>query len=193
MSRTFTVDWFTDNISNWSIVLNEFCGKEVSALEIGSFQGRSALWLLENVLTHEKSKITCVDTFKGSPPYTDGLDNDLFEIFKNNTRDFEDKITVLKGKSHILLRELRDKFDFIYIDGDHDTVPVLEDAILSFRLLKFGGIMIFDDYLWDGGKGEYCNPKKGIDAFLSAYKNQIVVLHKHYQVIIRKVSYLDVI
>jgi len=193
MEYKFTTDWFTGNIPLWKSILGEFKGREnISCLEIGSFQGRSAVWLLENILTHDSSRITCVDTFKGSPPYTDGIDNDLLEIFQHNTRAFKDRVTILKGKSYLVLRDIRDKFDFIYIDGDHDTVPTLEDAVLSFRLLKFGGILIFDDYLWDGGFGTYRNPRTGIDAFLSAYKNQIQLLHNGYQLIVRKVSYLDI-
>lgn len=40
------------------------------------------------------------------------------------------------------------KFDFIYVDGLHLSQDVLYDALLSFDLLKVGGILIFDDYLW---------------------------------------------
>jgi hypothetical protein len=36
------------------------------ALEVGSFEGRSALWMLENLLTHPDSTLTVVDTFAGS-------------------------------------------------------------------------------------------------------------------------------
>jgi hypothetical protein len=33
-------------------------------------------------------------------------------------------------------------------DGSHRARDVLEDAVLSWPLLKVGGIMLFDDYLW---------------------------------------------
>lgn len=39
-----------------------------------------------------------------------------------------------------------ERFDFIYVDGSHRSPDVIYDAILSFGLLKKGGIMIFDDY-----------------------------------------------
>ena len=38
--------------------------------------------------------------------------------------------------------------DFIYVDGSHQAHDVLCDAILSFKLLRVGGIVCFDDYLW---------------------------------------------
>ena len=62
-----------------------------------------------------------------------------------------------------------DFFDIIYIDGNHEPEYVLEDAVLSFRKLKKGGIMIFDDYGW-GGKDL---TQRGIDAFLSGYHKKI--------------------
>ena len=40
------------------------------------------------------------------------------------------------------------KFDFIYIDGDHVPHQVMLDALLSWKILKVGGVMGFDDYGW---------------------------------------------
>ena len=37
-------------------------------------------------------------------------------------------------------------FDLIYIDASHYAPDVLSDAVLAFKLLKPGGILIFDDY-----------------------------------------------
>jgi predicted O-methyltransferase YrrM len=125
MEPIFTVDWFTGNIPIWSKLLREFHDKEVHALDIGSFQGRSTRWLLENILTHEASKITCVDTFEGSKPYTNGIDGGLLELFQHNTEPFKDKVIICQGKSQKCLRDIRDMFDFVYIDGDHDAAPTL--------------------------------------------------------------------
>jgi predicted O-methyltransferase YrrM len=33
-------------------------------LEVGSYEGRSAVWLLSNILTHPTSRLYCVDTFR---------------------------------------------------------------------------------------------------------------------------------
>jgi len=60
----------------------------------------------------------------------------------------------------------------IYIDGNHEPEYVLEDAVLSFRKLKVGGIMIFDDYCWGGPD----MTKRGIDGFLSGYHKRITIL-----------------
>jgi hypothetical protein len=107
--------------------------------------------------------------------------------------------------SQEVLRKLPlNSFDIIYIDGSHIASDVLEDVVLSWRLLKTGGIIIFDDYhlvylnsfacAYQAGvmSGAYFNPsfnpKVGIDAFLSAFEPKIKILHKEYQVIVEKID-----
>lgn len=187
MEPIFTVDWFTGNIPVWSRILDEFRGKEVHALEIGSFQGRASRWLMENILTHPDATLTCVDTFEGSVEHTPELLRDLRALFDHNLSPFQEKLNVLVGKSNLILPHIDTRFDFAYIDGDHRAFAVLEDAVNAFNLLKFGGIMIFDDYLWNGGARAIDNPRIAIDAFLEINKDRLVILHKDYQVIVRKI------
>jgi len=186
----FTVDWFSHNIPSWDIYLNNFKNKpNLNFLEIGSFQGRSTVWLLENILTDENSSITCIDTFEGSIEHHIYSKNELinlFDIFVHNVSTFKNKINIIRGKSQEVLKLLNESFDFIYIDGDHTAVSVIEDAILSFSLLKKVGIMIFDDYEWLVMNNYIDNPKPAIDAFLEIYANKITLLYKDYQVIIKK-------
>ncbi|WP_162666955.1 class I SAM-dependent methyltransferase [Gemmata massiliana] len=61
----FTEDWFAYNVPVWARVLAPLVGKPVRALEIGVFEGRSTVWLLENVLTHPDVSLTWTDTFGG--------------------------------------------------------------------------------------------------------------------------------
>src|SRR6476660_10129377 len=61
---TFTVNTFTDKISAWTKLLSEFKGKPgINYLEIGTFEGRSALWMLENILTHPTATLTMIYLF----------------------------------------------------------------------------------------------------------------------------------
>jgi predicted O-methyltransferase YrrM len=186
----FTVDWFSYNIQIWTHYLNEFKNKSnLHFLEIGSFQGRSTVWLLENILTDDTSAITCIDTFEGSIEHTIHFQNDiknLFDIFSHNISKFKNKVNIIKDKSQDALKKINEQYDFIYIDGDHKASSVIEDAILSFPLLKKGGIMIFDDYLWFQMKKFIDNPKVAIDAFLEIYADKITILYKNHQVIIEK-------
>jgi hypothetical protein len=139
------------------------------------------VWLLEN----SNAELTVVDTFKGGEDLPN--EQNLFDRFIENVKPYIDRVEVIQGTSQSALKELCEhQFDFIYIDGSHLAKNVLEDAVLAFPLLKEGGIMIFDDYTWGQGLSFWDIPRTGIDAFLLVYGNQLEVLEKNSQVIIKK-------
>jgi predicted O-methyltransferase YrrM len=193
----FTVDWFSFNIPVWTKYLDHIKNKpDLMFLEIGSFEGRSATWLLENILTNKTSKIVCVDTFDGSVEHIDDPELNkllptLYDTFCHNISSFADQVIIKRGKSQEILKHMDQLFDFIYIDGDHTAVAVLEDAVLSFALLKPGGILIFDDYMWgvdlaDKTKRNPNIPKNAIDVFLMIYADKLDILYIDNQAIISK-------
>jgi predicted O-methyltransferase YrrM len=150
-------------------------------LEVGCYEGQASVWMLENTV----ARLTVVDTFVGGEDLPD--EKDLLKRFTENIEPFEDRIIVRQGTSQDVLKKLTENvYDFIYIDGSHLAKNVLEDAILAFPLLKEGGTMIFDDYTWGQGMNFYDIPKTGIDAFLLVYGNQLDILEKNSQCIIRK-------
>jgi len=65
---------------------------------------------------------------------------------------------------------------------------VLTDAVLAWDLLKPGGMIIFDDYVWALEKAKTQRPKVAIDAFMTVYANHIRVRERGYQVIIEKLA-----
>lgn len=187
----FKYDWFDiSGKKNFETYLSGLKGKpDLRFIEIGPFEGKATVWMLENILTAPTSRIVCIDTFEGSDEHKAlGVDtSDLYQTFLANTQQYREKITVLTGKSGAELRLLvPNKYDFVYIDGSHRAPDVLEDAVLSFRLLKSGGLMIFDDYEW-----KYCDdpvesPKMAIDAFLSIFVKEYKLLLKSYQAVLQK-------
>lgn len=195
----FTTDWFSHVIPTLRPLLQKHLvvDSPITALEIGSFQGRSTVWFLENILTHSASSITCIDTFEGSVEHTEREVLNLFDIFSNNIKSFKHKVKVLPGNSQIVLRQLpcTETFDFIYVDGDHRARYVIEDLVLVFPLLKRGGLLLIDDYEYKGRNGGENGvelpinlPKLAIDSFMDLYQNYIQIIHKGYQVLIRKKS-----
>ena len=78
-------------------------------------------------------------------------------------------------------------FDFAYIDASHEAADVLADAVLTWPLLKPGGLLGFDDYEWHLNPDPEQRPGPGIDAFLSALRGRYDLVHKGYQVWIRKI------
>ena len=182
----FSEDWFSEHIPVWEKVMVGFKDQPATFLEIGSYEGRSATWLLDNILTHADSRLYCVDSFVGGVEHH--VTNEDYKTYERNMSFHKGKVVTLRGRSQDVLRTTLVKsklFEVIYIDGDHFPETVLEDAVLSWPLLKYGGIMIFDDYKWKGFSDHHA-PKNGIDAFLHAYGNLLVAIHADKQVIIRK-------
>lgn len=146
-------------------------------------------------LTDKTSKIMCIDTFDGSIEHTLNenwikLLPTLYDTFCHNisVSNAVDQVIIKRGKSQEILKNIKELFDFVYIDGDHTASAVLEDAVLSFSILKPGGILIFDDYTW-GYEPNVVNvniPRIAIDAFLMIYADKIDILHIDNQVIISK-------
>ena len=152
----FTEDWFSRNPPIWLNVFkkqNINFDNAVNILEIGAFEGRSTCWISDNLLEHEQSRLICIDTFEGSIEHTDNQKDNLQERFFKNIMLSKnpEKTHVVIGSSKDILPKLIMKsvlFDIIYVDGDHTPDGVLNDGILSFILLKKGGVLIFDDYEW---------------------------------------------
>lgn len=152
---------------------------EIHYLELGVFEGRSAIWMLENILTHPSSTLTGVDLFP----------EDLKEQYLANLRisGQEKKATTIQGLSRFALRRLQpDAYDIIYIDAGHTADEALTEAVLCWELLKKEGVLIFDDYRWTRDYPEELRPGLAIDAFITAYRNYLDIVHRDYQAILRK-------
>jgi predicted O-methyltransferase YrrM len=178
---SYTTDYVSPFVDDWARALAPLTGRPgVRLLEIGSFEGRSATWFLNHVLTHETSEIVCVDLF--SRP-------ELEARFDHNIRlaDRHGRVRKLKGRSADVLAALDPAgFDAVYVDGGHDAGTVLLDALLAWKLLKPGGVLIFDDYLWELERPLSGRPQLAIDLFLATMGDALEILHMGYQVIGRK-------
>lgn len=188
----FTTDWFSHNIPIWERFFtdnNLHNRPELRCLEIGCFEGRSTVYLLDNILTHKSSRIDVIDTFHGSVDEIGmsklDLDN-LLDIFQYNTRHHKEKINIHIGESNNILRKLDTSptYDIIYIDGSHVASDILADAVLSHSLLKQYGLLIFDDYLWINESKK--TPKMAIDSFINIYEEYYEILWSDYQLICKK-------
>ncbi|HEX8145867.1 MAG TPA: class I SAM-dependent methyltransferase [Pyrinomonadaceae bacterium] len=195
----FTNDFFSTNILHWQRDLARFVGRPgLSFLEVGSYEGKSACWLLRNVLTHESGRLTCVDVFEQGKSQgvfdTTGRDSASMtaeDRFDHNIRQTGagHRVTKLKGLSGVLLRTLPlASYDFIYIDGSHTARDVLEDAVMAWPLLKPGGRITFDDYLWKDHPEPLLRPQMAIDAFLKVYEGHYRLVRCDYQVTLEKLS-----
>ncbi len=172
----FTADWFSHNIPNFEKCLFMAGLPRSRFLEIGSYEGRSTCWLLNNLPID--GKMVSIDPFPNMP--------EVEKRFWDNVREVMSKRQLIQCKttSYLALSQLiqqKQEFDFIYIDGDHDPATTLADASMAWGLLRQGGVMLFDDY-------EYPHEptKCGIDGFLMGFVGKYDLLLKNYQLAVVK-------
>ncbi|MBB6408748.1 class I SAM-dependent methyltransferase [Mesorhizobium sangaii] len=184
----FTTDWFSNNIPAWKSLIDE--KKPTRILEIGSFEGRSTCYLIENCSKIGPIEIYCVDTWEGGAEHDKDAMGEVERRFDYNCALARRRAThaasvmKLKKTSTEALSEMitrRDAaFDLVYIDGSHQAPDVLADAVLAFKMLRVGGLMIFDDYLWrlepDGQQDPLNMPKPAIDAFVNIFQRKLRVM-----------------
>lgn len=188
---SFTTDWFSMNIRSITNTLTQHSVHDhANILEIGSWEGRSTLWFLQNL---PNSRITCIDTFEGGEEHKHMPELQFVEQrFLNNTLPYRSRITLAKGKSSEMLFKVGAPgvYDMVYVDGSHASWDALTDIVMSFQLLKVGGIMMIDDY--EGGVGHAdlfaASPKPAVDAFISIMKPHIQVVHVGYQLHLKRVK-----
>lgn len=166
----FTNDWMNSHEQDWREVLASFAGApRVHFAEVGSYEGRSACWFVDNILTGAGSMMTCFDPWE---PYADRPGDDMQAVearFDANAAACSRPEAIRKyiGDSFTLAtRRPPDGFDMIYIDGDHSASAVLADAVLAWRALKIGGLLMFDDLAWRPENGGDDRPGKAIEAFM---------------------------
>jgi predicted O-methyltransferase YrrM len=200
----FTENWFeSDDLNNFTPKGTQ---KELHILEIGSFEGKSAVWFLENLLQNQNSSITCIDPWTSYSQTNDSFESYNSENtewdFKNHKNTFlhnikesgfENKVNIIQGFSHEILPELihKKKFDIIFIDGNHTAPFVNTDAVFSWYMLKTDGLLIFDDYQWGKTKnlvGTTLAPKLAIDSFVDCFSDYLEVIHKEWRLAIRKIK-----
>jgi len=184
MTYQFTEDWFHWAPELWEqfIPLLPECKR---ALEIGSYEGRSAVWILENLLDPDGS-LVCIDTWLGGEEHSAKDMSAVETRFDHNIARFGDKVAKVKDSSASALRKLDASFRFIYIDGSHLAPDVLTDACLAWQLLEPGGILVFDDYCWGPPRDILHRPKLAIDAFVNIFAEQLHIIHSGYQLAVKR-------
>jgi predicted O-methyltransferase YrrM len=189
--KSFSADWTTWHFANWVEFLRPLRNAPVRVLEIGSWEGRSALFFLNYFAN---SRLVCVDTFGGNiehmrNPHFAALVPEAERRFDANVAAFGARVEKIKGASADVLPQLgvaSRRFDIVYVDGSHRAADVYGDGALAWPMVAREGIVIFDDYEFDEIKEESERPKLGIDAFLKACEGQYLLVHKAYQVVIVK-------
>lgn len=191
----FTKDWFSWAPEVWQQLIPLLPGTPGKRrfLEIGSFEGRSAVWIMENMM-QDGDILYCVDTWAGGEEHgAEDMDAVWSRFCRNTTlarkkhRDRHcENVRNTSYEALVSFARTKHSFDFLYIDGSHIAKDVLTDACMAWPLLNKGGIMVFDDYLWGDPRDTLHRPKIAIDAFTNIFAEEMQHVHSGYQLIVRK-------
>jgi predicted O-methyltransferase YrrM len=187
---TFTQDWFSWNVPYWEhhARVNQTGDDIREVLEVGSFEGLSSCYILQ---AFPHARLTCVDTWAGSDEHGGADRMGKAEAnFDANTRPFAGRITKWKETSRSFFGRTpaAATYDLVYVDGSHRCEDVLFDGLCAYDLLKVGGTLIFDDYLWDFYPDIARNPANAINHFVKVMSPRMEVRMAYHQVILVKVA-----
>ncbi len=175
--------FFEEHIPLWESILSPFKDRPNVCLEIGSLYGGSSVYIIENFCKQNDSFFYFMDINENEylknnlSPYNNvkgfiGESSDSFKIFSH------------EGQKKEFL-------DIVYVDGNHMSNYVLEDAINSFYCLKNYGIIVFDDYSGGLEQPIHMQARTGIDSFIKSYEKYLNIIYIGYQIILQKIPYYN--
>ena len=177
--------WFCNNLNFLSV---NFAGNKniKDILEIGSYEGRSAVFFLK---FFQNCNLTAVDTWSGSDEHLNLNFKIIEKNFDYNTSFFQKNNLLKKYKmsSNDFFKKNNKYYDLIYVDGDHSSDQVKIDINNSWKFLKQGGYLILDDYMWWFYKILSKNPSTPINEFIKENIAEISKITIWHQVIIKKI------
>lgn len=196
----FTTDWLSIHVHLWERWMARIPERK-RFLEIGSYEGRSSCWFIEHGF-QGGGELTCVDPWIGNGEHAPaGVPiDDKKQRFDRNVEIAKARRLAADGTAvNVLVNQMpslewlaqaqRDKkeyFDYIYVDGSHTAKDCLTDCILAWPLLRPGGFMNIDDYIWSDGSIANQSPKWGIDVFTSMWGGELDFVGAGAQVVVRK-------
>lgn len=153
-------------------------------LQVGVFTGDATVWLLDNVLTGERSSLIDVDTWEGSKELAHEQFDwaDVERVYDERTdRAQVGPLFKFKCTSADFFAGESGEFDFIYVDAAHDTDAAYTDALAAFQVLKVGGLLAFDDFNWG-------TVAHAVKTFASRYEKQLETLELGAQAWFRRIA-----
>lgn len=196
----FYLSDFEESITNVAGMLTDEQGKFLFTIaftqsirgdivEIGSWQGKSTIYLAEGAKQSKNGRVYAIDHFRGNlglasyykinkDDLSDLKDSFLTNINKAGLSDVVKLLNMNSREAADILKNQKVRARLLFIDGDHSYEGVKNDFDNYFDLVLDGGIIILDDYRKDSdGIVKFVNElikKEQIKSFYS-YRNTFVM------------------
>lgn len=165
--------WLTDKEGETLYRLAQNCRGEGVIVEIGSYKGKSTIWLAAGSKDGRGIPVYAVDHHQGSPEHYLWYGHKpirTFEEFQKNIKaaGLENIVIPIVKTSAEAAKDLNQPVALIFIDGSHDYESVKLDFDCWFPKLIDGGLIVFHDtsfpFLWLG-------PRKVVNQFIHRSDN----------------------
>ena len=107
-----------------------------------------------------------------------------YESVQNFLKNFSKNVTLIKGNSNVILRNLDLKnIDFVFLDGGHSFETVFDDLNLIYKKISSnkGAVILCDDY---EDATYITGVKKAVDKFVEMNKLKLILIKKRFAKII---------
>jgi tetratricopeptide (TPR) repeat protein len=182
----FGLTWFNESIPLWQEVLATLPANEpIMALELGSSDASSTCWLVDQILSHERSRLVCF-----APAFNQVFEQNLAKLPERHK--VTQKIQDMSALSGLLAKNpAKMVFDVMHLQCELDASgkpgSLLQSlATHAWPYLKPGGIMIVKDYQWHHPNDPQESLRSGFQRFIAPLGGQVEILHQTHQAIIRK-------
>lgn len=135
-------------------ILMPFFGKDahIVGAEIGVLGGSGSIAMLERL---PNLKLYCIDPWKHFPGHGYEAENDQayhdrnYEETRKRLEPFKNRAIILRMTSDEAVKMVKEKLDFVYIDGDHQEAQVRRDIVNWKKKLKPRSILSGHDWQID--------------------------------------------
>lgn len=145
--------WLGDGEGRLLYTLAKNCPSNNVIVEIGSWKGKSTIWLGKGSQAGHNVKVYAIDPHVGSEEHAkDGKEVWTFDEFKKNIEgaQVDDVIVPIVKTSKDAVTDIVEPVGLVFIDGAHDYESVKLDFELWSPKIVDGGIVVFHDTDWPG-------------------------------------------
>jgi predicted O-methyltransferase YrrM len=143
--------WLADVEGALLYSLAKKCNANGVIVEIGSWKGRSTVFLAKGSKAGQRVKVYAIDPHEGNAQVL--VENPTFHEFKKNMANaqVEDIVVPIVKTSEEAANDFLEPCALIFVDGSHEPDSVKQDFVLWYPKLTEGGIIAFHDTLgWVG-------------------------------------------
>ncbi len=120
-------------------------------VEIGSWHGRSTIWLAAGAAAGRGARVVAIDPHSGTPLRAEGETTEPVLRANLERARLRDRVEVVVGTSESVAVGWSRPISLLWIDGDHEYESVRRDlALWEPHLLPGGFVALHDTFVWEG-------------------------------------------